>query len=62
MDAVTHREVGTLRGHVDGVPGLAYSPDGLRLLSADTEGPVPGQLTVRASPGLVQQRNSSSVR
>ncbi|OUC94866.1 WD40 repeat domain-containing protein [Streptosporangium minutum] len=40
MDAVTHREIGTLRGHAGGVLALSYRPDGRRLLSADTGGVV----------------------
>lgn len=40
MDAATHREIGTLRGHSGGVLALSHRPDGRRLLSADTDGVV----------------------
>src|SRR6185436_18413582 len=34
-DAVRHEPLLTLRGHASGVSGVAFSPDGLRIVSVD---------------------------
>jgi WD40 repeat protein len=39
-DAATGQELLTLRGHLRGVAGLAFSPDGRRLLSTGEDATV----------------------
>ncbi len=40
LEMATGREILQLRGHTNWITGLAFSPDGLRLVSAGSDGTV----------------------